>query len=124
MTLFKRFEPATKFEQVKEDFLVFKQFKPYEETTVTKMYGQLKRAYLDNNYLEADLDEFKRQIRLGTKRGEDLTSAEDEANKYINEYLSQSGIIKRNSVLVKNKKPQPTRLPSLQKLKLHQVENA
>ncbi len=48
------------------------------------MYGQLKRAYLDRNFLEADLEEFKRQIRLGTKRGEDLSSAEDEAKKFIN----------------------------------------
>lgn len=41
------------------------------------------------------MEEFKRQIRLGTKRGEDLNSAEDEANKYISEFLSQSGILKR-----------------------------
>jgi hypothetical protein len=74
MDLFKRFEPV-KYELVKEEFAVFKPFQPYDERTISMIYGQLKRAYLENNYLEADMEEFKRQIRLGTKRGEDLNSA-------------------------------------------------
>jgi hypothetical protein len=76
MNLFKRFE-RQKYEQIKEEFAVFKPFKPYDEQTITTIYGQLKRAYLEGNYLEADMEEYKRKIRLGTKRGDDLNSAED-----------------------------------------------
>lgn len=107
---------------------MFKSFKPYDERTVSMIYGQLKRAYLENNYLEADMEEFKRQIRLGTKRGEDLNSAEEEASKYISEFLSQSGILKRESTLVRSPSTSrkanvlPARLPSLQKFSLNPIK--
>lgn len=65
--MFKRFEPE-KLVGIKEEFGVFLKFKPYDESTVTRMYGQLKRAALEKNYLEAEMQDLKRQIRLGTKR--------------------------------------------------------